>query len=100
MAGKNGGRRPGAGRKPDPVVLEFRAYWRKKFDQPRWRKWLALKAMRNERILCLLVTHAYGQAPQSVKIEVAPPEAKRTVSLAGGERHASTVTALPDPGPN
>ncbi len=95
-----GGARPNSGPITDPAVKEFRLYWREKFDQPRWRKWLGMKAIRNERILLALLAHAYGTPPQSVRVDVAVTDNRHEVVLAGGATHASTAAALPAAGLN
>jgi hypothetical protein len=52
---QRGGRRPGAGRKPDPELQEFREWLRGKFNTPAGRKKLWARAWKSDVILAKLL---------------------------------------------
>ncbi len=87
-----GGRRPNAGRKPDPATLEFRAFWRNWFESEEGRIHLLQRAKRSDALLAKLIDKVYP-SPQAVKLESAEPRAIR-VTL-GSPGHEIDLPYLP-----
>ncbi len=93
MANGHGGARPNSGPKTDKKLLEFRRWLREEFDTEKWRTRLMDTAKSDLRCLLVLLSHAYGQPPQTVKLEVEQPEATRTVVFPGGDPIVPTTDA-------
>lgn len=69
MAGKNGGKRPGAGRKPGPQVPQFRDFVSQK-DIDAWMEILRDQVVQDNKLLMWALDHYYGKAPQPVQGEL------------------------------
>lgn len=100
-----GGRRPNAGRKPDPATLEFRAFWRTWFESGEGRAHLLRRAKASDAILSKLLDKVWP-SPQAVKLDTEEPKTLRIVlgtkdgDLNLGYKPMGRIPGIPDIDPS
>jgi hypothetical protein len=85
MAGY-GGRRAGAGRKPNPEFQEFRAWLRREFNKPGAREKILDRAWTtgSDTVLVELLRQAFGKAPQTITLNTSDPLAVHVSTFSDG----------------
>ena len=98
--GKNGGARPGAGRKP--TAVGFRQWCRDVVMQPEVLEALAERALYDTDFALKVAEHGFGRPPQSLDVSVATSEQPQEFRAFFADAEAVPAAALrvPEGPPN
>jgi len=80
----SGGRRPGAGRKVEQSVLDFRKWVREWVESPAGRRHILNRARKSDAVLAKLLDKVYP-SPQAVKLETEEPRPIRILLGSAGD---------------